>query len=38
MQHMEEGLGVTVYNVLKCGLYESRTSKSQGLPELFFHL
>jgi len=34
---MEDGLGVTVYNVLKCGLYESRTSKSQGLREFFFY-
>jgi len=36
MQHMEDRLGVTVYNVWKCGLYECPTSKSQLPPEFFF--
>jgi len=28
---MKDGLRVTIYNVQKCGLYESQISKSQGL-------
>jgi len=36
MQHKEDRLWVTAYNVRKCGLYESRTSESQGKPYFFF--
>jgi hypothetical protein len=32
IQHMKDRLGVKIYNVQKCQLYESQTSKGQGLP------
>jgi hypothetical protein len=33
-QHVKGGLGVRMYSVLKCSLYESQMSKSRGLPVL----
>ena len=38
IQCAKDGLGVRIYNVWKCGLYESQMSKSQGLPVLTLFL